>query len=150
MLSLRDVPPPEQPHHSHRRTVQGEKSVTKPHEKSARARSQSHHQASLEHNEDPRLADIRAQNLLIQEQRELIERLTQQLEGKKDQSPPPRRPGHGQNLRHVLNSKRRDRDQREEGSSSSHMHEGPKKQRQVLEDEELKQWINQRVKQTIR
>ncbi|XXG81436.1 hypothetical protein AAC387_Pa09g2071 [Persea americana] len=150
MPSLRDVPPPEQPHHSHRRTVQGEKSVTKPPEKSARARSQSHHQASLEHNEDPRLADIKAQNLLIQEQRELIERLTQQLEGKKDQSPPPRRPGHGQDLRHVLNSKRRDRDQREEGSSSSHIHEGPKKQCQGLEDDELKKWIDQQVKQTLR
>eukprot|EP00268_Persea_americana_P048670 TRINITY_DN5162_c0_g1_i10.p1 TRINITY_DN5162_c0_g1~~TRINITY_DN5162_c0_g1_i10.p1 ORF type:complete len:346 (+),score=42.41 TRINITY_DN5162_c0_g1_i10:222-1259(+) len=148
MLSLRDVPPPEQPHRSHKRTVQGDKSVTKPQEKPARAGSQSHHQASLD--QDPRLEDIRAQNLLIQEQRELIERLTQQLEGKKDQSPPPRRPGHGPDLRHVLNSKRRDRDQREEGSSSSHIHEEPKKQRQGLEDAELKRWIDQQVKQTIR
>ncbi|XXG51510.1 hypothetical protein AAC387_Pa03g0058 [Persea americana] len=76
MLSLRDVPPPEQPHHSHKRTVQGDKSVTKPHEKSARAGSRSHHQASLDQDEDPRLEDIRAQNRLIQEQRELIERLS--------------------------------------------------------------------------
>ena len=30
------------------------------------------------------------------------------------------------------------------------MRKGPKKQRQVSEDEELKQWIDQRVKQTIR
>ncbi|XXG54223.1 hypothetical protein AAC387_Pa03g2164 [Persea americana] len=150
MLSLRDVPPPEQPRHSHQRPVQGDKSVTKPHQKSARAGSQSQHQASLDRNEDPCLEDIRAQNRLIQEQRELIQRLEQQLEGKKDQSPPPRRPGRGQDLRHVLNSKRRDRDQREEGSSSSHMHEGPKKQRQVSEDQELKQWIDQQVKQTIR
>lgn len=150
MLSLRDVPPPEQPHHSHKRTTQGDKLVTKPHEKSAWAGSQSHHQASLDRNEDPRLEDIRAQNRLIQEQHELIQRLTQQLEDKKGQSPPPRRLGHGRDLRHVLNSKRRDRDQREEGSSSSHMHEGPKKQRQVSEDQELKQWIDQQVKQTIR
>ncbi|XXG85594.1 hypothetical protein AAC387_Pa11g0643 [Persea americana] len=53
MLSLRDVPPPEQPHHSLKRPVQGDKSVTKPHEKSARAGSQSHHQVSLDRNEDP-------------------------------------------------------------------------------------------------
>ncbi|XXG54906.1 hypothetical protein AAC387_Pa03g2674 [Persea americana] len=150
MLSLRDVPPLEQPRHSHKRPVQGDKSVTKPHDKSARAGSQSHHQASLDRNEDLRLEDIRAQNRLIQEQHELIQRLKQQLEDKKDQSPPPRRLGHGQDLRHVLNSKRRDRDQGEEGSSNSHMHEGPKKQRQGSEDEELKKWIDQQVKQTIR
>ncbi|XXG88795.1 hypothetical protein AAC387_Pa12g0961 [Persea americana] len=150
MLSLRDVPPPEQPRHSYGRARQGDKSVTKPHEMSARAGSQSHHQASLDQNEDPRLDDIRAQNRLIQEQHELIQRLRQQLDDKKGQSPPPRLLGHGRDLRHVLNSKRRDRDQGEEGSSSSHMHEGPKKQCQVSEDEELKQWIDQRVKQTIR
>ncbi|XXG63068.1 hypothetical protein AAC387_Pa05g1337 [Persea americana] len=150
MLSLRDVPPPEQPRHSHERARQGDKSVTKPREKSARAGSQSHHQASLDQNEDPRLDDIRAQNRLIQEQHELIQRLKQQLDDKKGQSPPPRRLDHGRDLRHVLNNKRRDRDHGEKGSSSSHMHEGLKKQRQVSEDEELKQWIDQQVKQTIR
>ncbi|KAJ8629873.1 hypothetical protein MRB53_023196 [Persea americana] len=150
ILSLRDVPPTEQPRHSYGWARQGDKSVTKPHDKSARAGSQSHHQASLDQNEDPHLDDIRAQNRLIQEQYELIQRLRQQLDDKKGQSPPPRRLDHGRDLRHVLNSKRRDRDQGEEGSSSSHMHEGPKKQRQVSEDEELKQWIDQRVKQTIR
>ncbi|XXG60849.1 hypothetical protein AAC387_Pa04g2659 [Persea americana] len=145
MLSLRDVPPPKQPRHSHERARQGDKLVTKPHEKSTWAGSQSHHQASLDQNEDPRLDDIKAQNRLIKEHHELIQR----LDDKKGQSPSPRRLDHGRDLRHVLNSKRRDRDQGEEGSSSSHMHEGPKKQRQVLEDEELKQWIDQRVKQTI-
>ncbi|XXG90595.1 hypothetical protein AAC387_Pa12g2323 [Persea americana] len=150
MLSLRDVPPPEQPRHSHERARQGDKSITKPREKSARAGSQSHHQASLDQNEDPRLDDIRAQNRLIQEQHELIQRLKQQLDDKKGQSPPPRRLDYGRDLRHVLNNKRRTRDHREEGSSSSHVHEGLKKQRQVSEDEELKQWIDRRVKQTIR
>ena len=118
MLSLRDVPPPEQPRHSHERARQGDKSVTKPREKSARAGSQSHHQASLDQNEDPRLDDIRAQNRLIQEQHELIQQLKQQLDDKKGQSPPPRRLDYGRDLRHVLNNKRRDRDHGEEGSAA--------------------------------
>ena len=70
--SLRDFPPPKQPRHSHERAKQGDKSVTKPREKSARAGSQSHHQASLDEDENPHLNDIRAQNRLIQEQNELL------------------------------------------------------------------------------
>ncbi|KAJ8649483.1 hypothetical protein MRB53_002506 [Persea americana] len=71
MLSLHNVPPPEQPRHSRDHTRRGDKLVTKSGEKSARARSQSHHQANLV-DEDPVQDDIRAQNRLIQEQEELI------------------------------------------------------------------------------
>ena len=68
--------------------------------------------------------------------------------------PPPRHSQtplvHERDLRHVLNNKKRDRVHGEEDSSSSHMHEEPKKQGQIPEDEELNQWIDQQVKQTIR
>ncbi|XXG69611.1 hypothetical protein AAC387_Pa06g2427 [Persea americana] len=74
MPSLHNVPPPEQPRHSKEHTRRGDKSVTKLGEKSALARSQSHHQANLD-DEVPVLDDIRAQNRLIQEQDELIRRL---------------------------------------------------------------------------
>ncbi|KAJ8634085.1 hypothetical protein MRB53_027421 [Persea americana] len=93
-----------------------------------------------------------------QEQEELILRLKQQLQDKRAPSPPPvlsrasgpppkhgQAPTHERDLRHVLNNKKRDRVHGEKDSSSSHVHEGPKKQRQIPEDEkELKQ-----IKQTI-
>ena len=129
------------------------------------AKSQSHHQANPDNNEDPLLEDIRAQNLVIQEQDELIRQLQRQLrERKRASGPPPRRshvsgpppkhdqapPSVEQDLRQVLNNKRRDRVY-DEGSSSSHLHEGPKKQHQKPEDEDdLKQWLDQHTKQTIR
>ena len=75
MPSRRDVPPLEQPRQSKEYTRRGEKSVTKLGEKSVRAISQSHHQANPDDNEDPLLEDVRAQNLIIQEQEELIRQL---------------------------------------------------------------------------
>ncbi|XXG90549.1 hypothetical protein AAC387_Pa12g2285 [Persea americana] len=144
----------------------GDKSVTKLREKSARAGPQSHHQVNPDEDEDPRLDEIRAQNRLIQKQDELILRLKQQLQEKRGARSPfhgrshasgplPRHSqapsGHGRDLRHVLDSKRRDRVHREEDSSSSHEHVEPKKQRRIPEDEEeIKQWIDQQVKQIVR
>ena len=166
MPSLHNVMPPEQPHHSYEHARRGDKSVTKLREKSARAGPQSHHQANPEEDEDPRLDEIKAQNRLIQEQDELILRLKQQLQEKRRarsplhgrshaSGPPPRQsqapPGHGRDLRHILDDKRRDRIRGEEDSSSSHERVEPKKQRRIPEDEEeLKQWIDRQVKQTVR
>ena len=139
--SHQDAPPLKQPHQSKEHTKRGEKSSTKQGEVSALAKSQSHHQANPDDNDDPLLEDIRAQNLVIQEKDELIRQLRQQLwERRRAPSPPPRRseapsppPRHGQappsaeqDLRHVLNNKRRDR-LYDEGSSSSHLHKGSKK-----------------------
>ncbi|XXG77285.1 hypothetical protein AAC387_Pa08g1465 [Persea americana] len=60
-------------------------------------------------------------------------------------------PCHGRDLRHFLDNKRRDRIHGEEDSSSSHEHVEPKKQQRIPEDEEeLKQWIDRQVKQTVR
>ena len=98
--SRRDVPPPKQPHqnkeHAKRgeklATKRGEKSTTKQGETSTLANSQSHHQANPDVDDDPLLADIRAQNLVIQEKDELIRQLQQQpWERRKAPSPPPRR-----------------------------------------------------------
>ncbi|KAJ8648925.1 hypothetical protein MRB53_001948 [Persea americana] len=130
----------------------------------SRAGPQSHHQVNPDEDEDPRLDEVRAQNRLIQEQDELILRLLfQEKRGARSpphgcshaSGPPPKHnqapPGHRRDLRHVLDSKRRDRVHREENSSSSHEHVEPKKQRRIPEDkEELKQWIDQQVKQTVR
>ncbi|XXG69128.1 hypothetical protein AAC387_Pa06g2067 [Persea americana] len=165
MPSLHNVPPPEQPRHSRQHTRQGDKSVTKLGEKSVRARSQSHHQANLD-DEDPVQDGIRAQNRLIQEQEELIRRLKLQLQERGGaRSPPPVRshssgplprhnqappPSHERDLRHVLD-KRRDRVHDEKGSSSSRVRADPKKQHWLPEDEaEMKQWLDQHIKQTIR
>ncbi|XXG76109.1 hypothetical protein AAC387_Pa08g0532 [Persea americana] len=64
-----------------------------------------------------------------------------------DQAPPP---SHKRDLRHILN-KRHDRVHDEEGSSSSHVRAGPKKQCQKFEDYvKLKQWLDRYIKQTIR
>ena len=155
MPSFHNVMPPEQPHHSNEHARRGDKSVTKLREKSARGGPQSHYQVNPDEGEDPRLDEVRAQNRLIQEQDELILRLKQQLQEKKGarspphgrshaSGPPPRHsqapPGHGRDLRHVLDNKRRDRVHKEEDSSSSHEHVEPKKQRRIPEDEEeLKQ-----------
>ena len=115
--SRHDVPPLEQPRQSKEHTRRGEKLVTKLGEKSARAKTQSHHQASPDDYEDPLLDDVRAQNLIIQEQEELIRQLKQQLrERRRAPSPPPVRshasgpqPKHDQapsshkwDLRHVV------------------------------------------------
>lgn len=158
MPSLHNVTPPEQPHHSYEHARRGDKSVTRLREKSVRAGPQSHHQANPEKDEDPRLDEIRAQNRLIQEQDELILQLKQQLEEKRRarsplhgrshaSGPPPRHsqapPGHGRDLWHILDDKRRDRIHGEEDSRSSHDCVKPKKQRRIPEDEEeLKQWID--------
>ena len=133
-LSRQDVPPLEQPRQSKEHTKRGEKSITKQGEVSVLAKSQSHHQANPDDNDDPLIEDIRAQNLVIQEKDELIRQLRHQLrERRKAPSPPPRRgqppPSAKQDLRHVLNNKRRDRVY-DEGSSNSHMNEESKKQRQ--------------------
>ena len=54
-------------------------------------KSQSHHRADTDGDDDPLLTDIRAQNLVIQEQKELISQLQQQLREKnKAPVPPPR------------------------------------------------------------
>ena len=148
MPSHHNAPPPEQPRPSKENTRRGEKSVTKPTEKSARAKSQSHHQANPDDYEDPLQGDVRAQNLLIQEQEELIQRLKQQLRERRALNPPPVRnhasgppprhgqapPSHERDLRHVLN-KRRNRVHDKEDSSNSHVPDGPKKQHQKLEDD---------------
>ncbi|XXG73189.1 hypothetical protein AAC387_Pa07g2149 [Persea americana] len=166
MLSLHNVTPPEQPHRSNEHARRGDKLVTKLREKSARGGPQSHHQVNPDEGEDPRLDEVRAQNRLIQKQDELILRLKQQLQEKRRarsplhgcshaSGPPPRHsqapPGHGWDLRHVLDDRRRDRIHKEEDSNSSHEHAEPKKQRRIPEDEEeLKQWIDRQVKQTVR
>ncbi|XXG89793.1 hypothetical protein AAC387_Pa12g1712 [Persea americana] len=153
--SRRDIPLLEQPRQSKEHTRQGEKSITKLGEKSARAISQSHHQANPDDDEGPLLEDVRAQNLVIQEQDELIRQLKQQLRERRRALSPPLRRSHAsgpppkqgqappsveQDLRHVLNNKMHDRVHDEEDSSSNHIHEGPKKQRQKPEDEDnLKQ-----------
>ncbi|XXG76519.1 hypothetical protein AAC387_Pa08g0854 [Persea americana] len=157
MPCLHNVMPPEQPRHSSEHFRRGDMSVTKLRGKSAGAGPQSHHQANLDEDEDPRLDEIKAQNRLIQEQDELILRLKQQLQEKRRarsplhghshaSGPPPRQsqapPGHGRDLRHVLDDKRRDRIRGEEDSSSSHERVESKKQWRIPEDEEeLKQWI---------
>ena len=154
MPSFHNVMPPEQPHHSNEHARQADKSVTKLCEKSARVGPQSHHQVNPDEDEDPRLDEIRAQNRLIQEQDELILQLKQQLQERRGawsplhgrshaSAPPPRHsqapPGHGRDLRHVLDNKRLDGVHKEEDSSSSHEHVEPRKHRRILEDkEELK------------
>ena len=75
--SQREVPQLEQPRQIKEHTGRGEKSITKLGEKLVRAKSQSHHQANPEDYEDPLLDDVRAQNLIIQEQEELIRQLKQ-------------------------------------------------------------------------
>ncbi|XXG80828.1 hypothetical protein AAC387_Pa09g1601 [Persea americana] len=145
MPSLHNIMPPEQPHRSNEHARRGDKSVTKLREKSARGGPQSHHQVNPDEGEDPRLDEL-------QEKR----RAQSPLHGCSHASgPPPRHsqapPGHGWDLRHVLDDKRRDRIHREEDSSSSHEHVEPKKQWRIPEDdEELKQWINRQVKLTVR
>ena len=132
MLSLHDAPPLKQPCHDKEHTKQGDKSVTQPGEKSVRAKS--HHRANPDDHEDPLQDAVLAQNLLIQEQKELIRRLKRQIRDKRAPSasgPPPKQgqaPTHEWDLKHGFN-KRRDRVHREEDSSSGHVHEGPKKQR---------------------
>ena len=85
--SHRNVPPLEQPRQSKEHTKRGKKSAAKQGEVSVLAKSQSHHQANPDDNDDPLLADIRAQNLVIQEKDELQRQLR---ERKRASSLPPR------------------------------------------------------------
>ena len=75
-------------------------------------KSKSHHRTGDDEDNNPIIADIRAQNLVIQEQNELIRQLQQQLQEKKAQGLPLIRDRTllaGQDLRQVLNNKRLDR-----------------------------------------
>lgn len=95
--------------------------------------------------------EVRAQNAVIREKDELIRQLQQQLEEKTANQAPPlgSQPG-VQDLRHVLDSKRRQRT-RDEGSSSSRptdSHEGRK--RRMEDEDDVPEWLNQRIKQAIR
>ncbi|XXG41235.1 hypothetical protein AAC387_Pa01g1743 [Persea americana] len=124
--------------HDKEHTGQGDRFVTQPGAKSARAKSR--HQTAPGDQEDPFQDVVLARNLLIQEQRELIRRLKQQLRDGRAPSPPPthsRASGpprrHGQAPTHERDLKRV---HREEDSSSDHVLEGPEKQRQTPEDEE--------------
>eukprot|EP00268_Persea_americana_P013346 TRINITY_DN15827_c0_g1_i1.p1 TRINITY_DN15827_c0_g1~~TRINITY_DN15827_c0_g1_i1.p1 ORF type:complete len:115 (+),score=10.98 TRINITY_DN15827_c0_g1_i1:304-648(+) len=100
-------------------------------------------------NNNPLIADIRAQNLVIREQNELIRKLRRQLQEKKALVPPPRRgqtPSVEQDLRQILSNKTRNRAY-DEGSSSSHLKEDSKRSCQRPKDiDDLREWLDRQVK----
>ena len=134
-------------------TRQGDSSVTQPGAKSVRAKS--HHQTTLDDQGDPLRNAVQARNRLIQEQRELIRMLRQQLRDERASSPPPAHsrasgppPKHDQAPTHERDLKRV---HQEEDSSGDHVPEGPEKQRQTPEDkEELKHWIDKLIRRAVR
>ncbi|XXG68681.1 hypothetical protein AAC387_Pa06g1712 [Persea americana] len=114
---------------------------------------QSQPQTDDDDGDNPLVADIKAQNLVIEEHKELIRQLQGQLWEKKKSLVPRSRhnqtPSVEQDLRQVLNNKRCDRAY-DEGSSSNHLNEDSKRLCQKPEDNnDLREWIDRQVKQAV-